>query len=122
MTRPDSDHSADAAPARPSWLAEPCPRWCRREHHEQDHAEDRYHQSEATAFPAIVAVEPSVPATASLEALALVVWIGRYAGEFEEWAVIEPVEQREPRMVMTADSAAALARTLTAQLRDLRAD
>ncbi|MBF4563300.1 hypothetical protein ITJ43_14290 [Microbacterium sp. VKM Ac-2870] len=30
---------------RPSWLTEPCPSWCQADHQDQDHPDDRYHQS-----------------------------------------------------------------------------
>jgi hypothetical protein len=116
MTRRDSDHPMDDGQSRPTWLTEPCPAWCTRVHLEADHPEDRYHQSTATFIPAIVGVRDTVPVTASLEELDLTVWIGRYVGDIVEWAVVEPVEQRQPRLILSVESARALTRGLAEQL------
>ena len=116
MTRRDPDQAMDDGQRRPTWLTERCPDWCTREHVESDHPEDRFHQSEATFVPAIVSVRDTVPVTASLAGLDLTVWIGRYVGDIVEWAVIEPVEQRHPRLVLSVESARALTHGLAEQL------
>ena len=100
----------------PTWLTEECPAWCTREHREQDHAEDRYHRSEASIVPGVLAVRPTVPLTDSLEGLDLVTWLGRYVGTTVDWLAIEPIERREPRLVMTVETAHRLVRCVSEQL------
>ncbi|WP_416779404.1 DUF6907 domain-containing protein [Microbacterium lacticum] len=39
---------------RLSWLTEPCPAWCRADHHDQDHPDDRFHQSRQILVPVVV--------------------------------------------------------------------
>jgi len=41
---------------RPPWLTESCPPWCHADHVDQDHPDDRYHQSRQILVPV---VEPS---------------------------------------------------------------
>lgn len=103
--------------SKPSWLTEECPSWCKREHEEGDHGGDRCHQSEATYLAAIVAEEDTLPITASMTGMDLTVRRGRYVGDPTEWVAIEPAtDGREPRLVLTADSAARLAVVLDLQL------
>lgn len=40
--------------SRPSWLHDPRPDWCTREHHEDDHPEDRIHQDDGVVIAANV--------------------------------------------------------------------
>jgi hypothetical protein len=89
----------------PTWLTEECPAWCAREHREHDHPEDRYHRSEPSIVPGIVAVRETVPVTDSLEGLDLIIWLGRYVGTTVTWLTIEPIERREPRLTMTTETA-----------------
>lgn len=42
--------------ARANWQSEPCPSWCVREHHDDDHRDDRYHDSETTLTPSAFAL------------------------------------------------------------------
>lgn len=39
---------------RPSWLTEPCPSWCHVDHADQDHVDDRYHQSKQVLIPVVI--------------------------------------------------------------------
>jgi hypothetical protein len=103
-------------PRLPSWLTEQCPSWCARDHREHDHPEDRYHQSEASLLPGVVAARQAIPFTASLEGIELVAWLGRYIGEGVDCVVIEPAERREPRLVVTVETAHSLVRHLSEQL------
>ena len=100
----------------PTWLAEGCPAWCAREHLEDDHPEDRYHHSEPSLVPAVAAAADTVPVTASLESMTLVVWLGRHVGTSLVWVAVEPAERREPRLVLTEESARALHEHLGRQL------
>lgn len=115
MIRPDPRGGPRDHPS-PSWLHEPCPGWCTRVHEEDDHLEDRFHQSEPTIVPVIAAVEPTVPVTASLETIDLVIRIGRYDGELVEWLTIEPLDLPQPKLVLTVESARLLAHHLAEQL------
>lgn len=38
----------------PSWLPLPCPAWCRVDHQDQSHRDDRYHQSRQILVPVVV--------------------------------------------------------------------
>lgn len=103
----------------PTWLDEPCPSWCARAHREDDHPEDRYHQSEPSFFTGVAGTGDEVPLTASLTPLTLGIRIGRHLGEQSAWVVIEPLEARHPRLVLTEDAALDLRQRLTQQLRRL---
>jgi hypothetical protein len=102
---------------RPSWLLEPCPAWCTREHEEDDHPEDRYHASEATCLPAIGATADTVPAAASADAFDLIVHIRRQLDDPTDWVTIEPAQTRLPRLTLTRESTLWLVRALDEQLR-----
>lgn len=115
MTTPDEPRGATGR-GLPSWQREPCPGWCARTHHEDDHVEDRYHQSEPSYVPVLAAREPTVPITDSLEAVDLVVRTGQYVGELVEWVAIEPLDLPQPRLVLSLESAHSLARALADQL------
>lgn len=115
MTRRDNEPTAGRR-EHPTWLAERCPDWCVRDHAEDDHPDDRYHQSEGSLVPGVVATRFAIPLTAALERLDLITWIGRYAGEREDWLVIEPTVQREPRLMITLETARGLVEQLSQQL------
>jgi len=100
----------------PSWLEEPCPPWCRRAHAEDDHPEDRNHQSEPSLFLAVAGTGDGVPVTATLRPTTLTVRMGRYVGERTTWLAIEDSEEPGPRMVLTDSSAWALHQMLAQQL------
>lgn len=42
-------------PKLAAWQDSPCPSWCVREHNDDDHPDDRYHDSAVTEFGATVA-------------------------------------------------------------------
>jgi hypothetical protein len=119
LTSPEPSRPSGTSPQTPTWLTEPCPSWCARDHHEHDHPEDRYHQSLPSVVPAVAGSAVNVPVTSSLQALDLVIRLGRYVGEATDWLVIEAAEQREPRLVITADSARLLVHHVAGQLRRL---
>lgn len=110
MREPDLDPSA------PTWLVEPCPSWCARTHEENDHPEDRYHQSEPSILPALVGAADTVPVTDSFESLDLLVRRGRYVGQPLEWVLIEPMEAIRPRLLLTIESARLLLPRLAEQI------
>lgn len=102
--------------AAPTWLGEPCPPWCVRTHLEDDHPEDRHHQSEPSLFAAIAGDGDQVPMTASLAPLTLGIRLGRHVGEARAWVVIESLETRHPRLVLSEEAAGALRHQLEHQL------
>lgn len=114
MTR--SDHQPPGADPAPSWLVEPCPRWCVRGHREDDHPEDRYHQGEASHLPVVAGRTDTIPMTSSLAAVELVVRRGRHLGEDVDWLAIESDDLRGLRLLLTVDSARALASGLADRL------
>lgn len=115
MSRPDHQPSRDGG--APSWLREPCPWWCTREHDEDDHPEDRYHRSEASLAPAVAGHTDVLPMTASLEAVEVIVRRGRHVGESVEWLAIESDELQRLRLLLTVESARSLVSALMHQLR-----
>jgi hypothetical protein len=106
------------SPSKPgaAWQREPCPSWCTRVHDDLDHPEDRYHQSEPSYLPTISSRRPSIPITASLEAVDMLIRICRYDGDVVTWVAIEALEQPEPRLVLTLESARILGFELAEQL------
>ncbi|WP_017933027.1 DUF6907 domain-containing protein [Nocardioides sp. Iso805N] len=100
----------------PTWQREPCPRWCIRDHDEDDIALDRYHQGSATTVPVLMSTDSEEPRSATYVPVDLAIRVGRYAGELIDWVAIEPVRLTAPRLVLTAESAARLAEQVTAQL------
>ncbi|TNM42800.1 hypothetical protein FHP29_07300 [Nocardioides albidus] len=115
MSGPDDAERSVAPPATPSWLTTPCPSWCRRAHGEDDHPEDRYHQSESTILVAVAGSGDTVPVSASLVPVTLVVRVGQYP-DAATWVLVEPAEGRHPRIALSPESARDLAAALLAQV------
>lgn len=107
--------------ARPPWPDGRHPPWCSRDHDTADHPEDGYHQSEPLLLPVVAGAADTVPVTASLRPLTLVVRAGRYEEE-RAWLVVEAEEEPRPRMALTLEAARALAAALLAQLDTLGED
>jgi hypothetical protein len=89
--------------AGPTWLGETCPAWCTREHREDDHPEDRRHQSTAR----IIAVD--VPTAAipgeTTQAVEVAVYLDQPVAQPVRWLRVESVDSSRVRMVLTAESA-----------------
>lgn len=100
----------------PSWLTEPCPAWCRRRHQEQEHPEDRFHQSDPAVVATVAGDADTIPITDSLTPVDLTVRLGRHVDDSVEWIAIEALESPRPRLVLTTDSARRLAREIAEQL------
>ncbi len=116
MAGADDGVGAGDVPLGPTWLDEPCPRWCTRDHREDDHPEDRYHQGEPSVFTTVAGAGDSVPPGASLRPMSLGVRMGRQIGEERTWLLLEPLEDRHPRVVLSLEAARALVQHLTQQL------
>lgn len=110
------DRSTPPPPA-PGWLTEPCPAWCAREHHDRDHPDDRFHQSEARFVAAVVSTD-AVPDPAALTALDLVVRAGRHVGHGLTWVQISAAEAARPTLVLSLDSALLLGGAIAAAAAD----
>ena len=96
---------------RPTWLTEPCPEWCTRPHHRDDHEDDRRHQDHRE-LTVQVATDP-VPGTLA-SSLDLVVALDRPLGRSATWIRLEDREHRQPRVAVTPASARRLAALLVA--------
>lgn len=116
MAGADDGTTAGGVPRRPSWLDEACPRWCTREHGEDDHPEDRYHQGEPSVFTTVAGSDDGVAPGASLQPMALGVRLGRQVGDERTWLLVEPLDGRRPRAVLSVHAAQALARHLARQV------
>ncbi|WP_244931823.1 hypothetical protein [Nocardioides sp. W7] len=114
MTRPD--HQPPRADPAPSWSIEPCPPWCVREHREDDHPEDRYHQGEAAQLPVVAGHTDTIPMTATLQAVELTIRQGRHHGHALEWLAIEADDQHSLRLLLTLESARSLTTHLARHL------
>lgn len=96
----------------PSWLNESCPRWCLREHGEDDHPEDREHRGDAVVISVLASGADDVAVDDLLRPTELVVQLHRRVGAVVEWVSIEPAQTRQPRLALTRGSARALADAL----------
>ncbi len=115
MTGGDGVRAAAQA-GRPPWPDGRCPPWCTREHAADDYPEDRYHQSEPALLPVVAGPADTVPVTASLRPLSLVVRAGRHDDDDRTWLVVESAEAARPRIVLTVEGARSLAGALLDQV------
>ncbi|WP_370289681.1 hypothetical protein [Nocardioides sp.] len=111
-------HDRSTQPPPPTWLSEPCPTWCTREHLDDDHPDDRFHQSEAR-FVAAIASPAAVPDPAALASLDLVVRAGRHLGHDLTWIQVSAAEAAHPTLVLSLDSALLLGGAIAAAAADV---
>lgn len=104
--------------SRATWQAEPCPPWCVREHHDDDHPDDRYHDSEATLIPAVVAERdlPGGPGRYTRETTELAIVTSRHDDSPDLITFIGRGDRADQQLIMTPESAAHLATALTRHL------
>jgi len=99
---------------RPEWLSEDCPPWCRREHHESDHPEDRIHQSEPTWVPVVLRRSPLLTHDDDPgEGAELMVQSSRAVGSDQIWVLICESEDTRSMLLLSLESARRLAVVLT---------
>lgn len=86
---------------RPSWQRGPCPTWCSRDHQEDDHPEDRLHQSAGTVIPAMV-VEDPLATPPRMRQTELVVLAVQHHEHDTPWIRVEATEDGSPRLALAA--------------------
>jgi hypothetical protein len=106
--------------AGPTWLGETCPAWCTREHREDDHPEDRRHQSTAR----IIAVD--VPTAAipgeTTQAVEVAVYLDQPVAQPVRWLRVESVDSDQVRLTVATTSADDLLDALASQISRLDAE
>jgi len=110
----DGHHTPQASRgARPSWLTEPCPPWCTREHHEDDHPEDRIHQDDGVVIPVVLAEIDSATMRPTPRAVELVIRkVGPIADDRSTWISIQETEGPDNYLLLSEQSAGLVSRTL----------
>lgn len=101
----------DPRPDRPTWLTEACPPWCAREHGEDDHPDDRFHQSRAWVLDAVGATGGEAPA-AGLAPIEVVVRVGRHDAQPRAWVQVGAALDTRASLALDAAAAAELAAVL----------
>lgn len=103
--------------SNPSWLNEECPAWCIGDHHEDDHPDDRIHDSDGQTVS--VALHPSQRLTRAGddgEASELIIVTSRRAGDQAEWTYIGEADRARQYLNLSRDSARRLASALARHL------
>lgn len=100
---------ADEADHRPDTHA--CPVWCARDHGPDDHAEDRLHQSEPVHL-AVLTDHQTFLGEAEVQPEWLVLRLARRPGSPTTWLELAAEERSSFRLVITAESADRLGRSL----------
>lgn len=104
--------------ASPWWDEDPCPSWCTRDHHYDDHPQDRYHDSVVEVIPVVIEelVTTSDAVAHEHEATGLMIVSSRRRGETSIWTYIgEPAQPRQ-YLRLSLESAQRLAGALTQHL------
>ncbi|MBX3099925.1 MAG: hypothetical protein KF761_10130 [Salinibacterium sp.] len=103
--------------SRPSWQADACPPWCRGDHEEGDHPDDRVHRSDSVAVPIVARRTWFEGAGIRREALGteFEVALSRVDGEQETWLYVGSGTQMS--WDVSVESAERLVRQITDVLR-----
>jgi hypothetical protein len=88
-----------------------CPPWCGRTHAEDDHPDDRHHQSPAELV-AVVSGRPMLEPDDQAHPTSAVVRLVRRTGSDVTWVEVVSEEGPEVRLVVTTESARRLMATL----------
>jgi hypothetical protein len=101
--------------SRPSWLSEPCPAWCTRSHHDDDHPDDRWHDSETTLVPVTALRRDTGAGAGRFEPEQAVVTIvtSRHVGDTVTTTFIGYGDRPHTALQLTPESAARLAEAVT---------
>jgi hypothetical protein len=109
-------------PARSGWPAEPCPQWCTRRHADDDHPDDRYHDSAPTTAP-IVFLErdrDAGPGRWRHEAGEITIISSRHADAHETITFIGRDDRLDQQLHLTPEGAARLADAIAQHLAQLQ--
>ncbi|MFI5430064.1 DUF6907 domain-containing protein [Aeromicrobium sp. UC242_57] len=103
---------------RANWQTEPCPAWCVRTHQDDDHPDDRYHDSEPTEIPAVFAERDrdAGPGQWTLDAGELTIITSRHVDTTETITFVGREDRLGHALTLTPDSAARLAHALNRHL------
>lgn len=93
---------------KPTWQTDECPTWCVTEHRENDHPQDRFHDSHGIYLPAILGIPDETQADPAPEAVELLVVRSRRCGTNEDWVFIGEPDRPRQRLLLSAESAARL--------------
>ena len=97
-----------------------CPHWCRRDHHPDDHVDDRLHQS-GPAFVAVVRGGPRL-GEGHPRADDVVLRLAQQVGSTTVWLEASSEEGRSLHLLLTAESAGRLAAAIADLLTHLVTD
>jgi hypothetical protein len=89
-----------------------CPVWCRKDHAEDDHPDDRHHQS-AAELVAVVTGSPMLEPDELARPASAVARLVRRTGSDLTWVEVVSEEGPEVRLVVTVESARRLVATLS---------
>ena len=103
--------------SRPSWQVDACPSWCRGDHREHDHPDDRVHRSDSVLVPVVGRRTwfEGAGMRREVQATEVDVALSRLDGECEIWLYVGS----GPAMSLdvTAESAERLVRSIVDTLR-----
>ena len=99
---------------RASWQSEPCPAWCTRRHADDDHPDDRYHDSAPTQVPAILLERDAAagPGRWSSAAGEITIITSRYVDGGDTITVIGREDLPDRQLSLTPEGAARLAEAI----------
>ncbi len=109
-------------PTGPSWQSRPCPPWCVRTHREDDHPDDRFHDSRSTRVP-VVLLDRDVdagPGRWSHDLTDLAIVVSQHDTADEVVVLVGREDDTRQQLHLSAESAARLAKALDTHLRILR--
>ncbi|MFT4263273.1 MAG: hypothetical protein QM572_07830 [Nocardioides sp.] len=89
----------------PTWLTEPCPVWCARDHAEDDQPEDRAHRSAGVSV-AVIAARPRI-GRPEAQPRELVLTRFQHPGDPRSWVALE-LDGRIATLLLSAESYRAL--------------
>lgn len=109
-------------PTRASWQSEPCPAWCVRHHQDDDHPDDRYHDSGTTEVPTLFAARDHAagPGRWAMDSGEIMIITSRHVDSTETITFVGRDDRLGQALTMTPDSAARLAEALTRHVAALR--
>lgn len=97
--------------ARAIWQTEPCPPWCTQDHRDDDHPDDRYHDSAVTRVPVILIERDHAagPGRWEREAGEITIVTSRHADTAEVVTFIGRDDGPGQQLTLTPEGAARLA-------------